>query len=174
MLNMKSHANDCNNNDYIIGLDFNLKKLLKRDSRMDSDCITTMPIRSAADWGSISAIPGAAAPDIIPLPEGHVVKHPKLINGLADQFIEYYEHHLNKTFIFIQDSEWGNARRPDADLTYNEQFAERLSKARWTVQIVNMGRVPRHQTRYHLAHEFLGEKDKGTKKQRTGWKRCFW
>ncbi|TPE43329.1 hypothetical protein [Pontibacter mangrovi] len=80
---------------------------------------------------------------------------PKLINDLTDQLIEYHE----PQFIFIQDSEWGNARRPDSDMTYNEQFAERLRKAGWSVKIVNMGRVPPHQTRYHLAHEFLGEKD---------------
>jgi hypothetical protein len=163
MLNMKRHAEDCNNDEYIRGLDYNLKKLSKQDSRMDSDCVSTMPIRGAVDWGSKISVLSLAQHHLqykqYRFLKGMYVKHPKLINDLADQFIEYYEHHLNKTFIFIQDSEWGNARRPDSDMTYNEQFAERLRKARWTVQIVNMGRVPPHQTRYHLAHEFLGEKD---------------
>lgn len=161
MLNMRRHAVDANNNDYILGLEFNLKKLSSKDSRMDSDCVSTLPIRGAVDWGSKISVLSLAQehPGEYRFLKGMYVKHPKLINDLADQFIEYYQYHLKKEFIFIQDSEWGNARRPDSDLTYNEQFAQRLRNAGWTVRIVNMGRVPPHQTRYHLAHELLGEKD---------------
>ncbi|WP_276496717.1 hypothetical protein [Pontibacter litorisediminis] len=161
MLDMKRHALDRNNNDYLIGLDFNLRKLQQKNCLMDSDCVATEPIRGAVDWGSKISVLSTAQhlPGEYRFLKGLYVKHPKLINDLADQFIEYYEPHLKKEFFFIQDSEWGNARRPDSDMTYNEQFAERLRKAGWSVKIVNMGRVPPHQTRYHLAHEFLGEKD---------------
>src|SRR5690606_16995537 len=123
----------------------------------DSDCVSSLPIRGAVDWGSKISVLSLAQqhPGEYRFLKGMYVKHPKLINDLADQFIEYYAYHLKKEFIFIQDSEWGNARRPDSDMTYNEQFAQRLRNAGWDVRIVNMGRVPVHQTRYHLAHELL-------------------
>ena len=44
--------------------------------------------------------------------KGIYVKHPKLINDLANAFIKYYENYLNKVFEFIKDNEWGNARWP--------------------------------------------------------------
>jgi len=91
--------------------------------------------------------------------KGMYVKHPKLINDLADAFIKYYEYHLNKTFEFIKDNEWGNARRPDNPLSYNEQFAERLRQAGWRVRFLDQGRVPDYAVRYNIALEILGEED---------------
>lgn len=170
------HAREYSNNDYLFGLDYNIKKLSKVDSRMDGDCIATAPLRMAVDWGSKISVASIAQEIgmehkysysgqlLVPAKEyrflkGMYVKHPKLINDLADQFCEYYEYHLNKNLVFIEDSEWGNARKPDADLTYNEQFIERLKKYRWKVTRLNLGRVPSYQSRYHLAHEMLGGKN---------------
>ena len=60
---------------------------------------------------------------------------------------------------FIQDNEWGNARRPDSDLTYNQQFAEQLRAAGWRVRVLDQGRAPDYALRYNLAMELLGEQD---------------
>ena len=157
------HAEECPNHTYIEGLDFNLKKLKVQDSRMDGDCRTELPIRGAVDWGSkISTLTTAQVHSDVRqyrFLKGSYVKHPKLINDLADMYCKYYEYHIRREFHFIEDSEWGNARKPDADLTYNQQFAERLRSNGWKVRHFNQGRVPSYAHRYHLAHELLGEED---------------
>jgi hypothetical protein len=157
------HAEECPNNAYIEGLEFNLSKLKVHDSRMDGDCRTELPIRGAVDWGSkISTLTTAQIHSDVRqyrFLKGSYVKHPKLINDLADIYCQYYEYHLRKEFHFIEDTEWGNARKPDADLTYNQQFAERLRSHGWKVRHFNQGRVPSYAHRYHLAHELLGEED---------------
>ncbi len=157
------HAEECPNNAYVEGLEFNLNKLKVHDSRMDGDCRSHLPIRGAVDWGSkISTLTLAQVHADVRqyrFLKGMYVKHPKLINDLADSFIKYYEYHLNKTFEFIKDNEWGNARRPDSSLTYNEQFAQRLREVGWRVRFLDQGRVPDYAIRYNLAMELLGEED---------------
>ncbi|PSR53909.1 hypothetical protein AHMF7605_10460 [Adhaeribacter arboris] len=162
-LNYQRHTYENFNNGYLEGLDYNLKKLQQVDSRMDADCVSSLPLRLAVDWGSKISVLSVAQQQELTLEyrflKGLYVKHPKLINDLADLFCDYYEYHLNKTLVFIEDSEWGNARKPDSDKTYNEQFIDRLKTRRWRVVRTNLGRVPSYQTRYHLAHEMLGETD---------------
>lgn len=175
-LDYQRHAREYSNNSFLFGLDYNLKKLQTVDSRMDGDCDPSAPLRVAVDWGSKISVLSVAqelgmetkyaqnGKLLVPAKEyrflkGLYVKHPKLINDLADKFCDYYEYHLNKNLVFIEDSEWGNARKPDDDKTYNEQFIDRLQKRRWKVNRMNLGRVPSHQARYHLAHEMLGGKD---------------
>jgi hypothetical protein len=157
------HARECPNNEYVAGLEFNLSKLSVHDSRMDGDCRSHLPIRGAVDWGSkISTLTLAQVHADVreyAFLKGLYVKHPKLINDLADNYIKYYENHLNKTFEFIKDNEWGNSRRPDSSLTYNEQFAQRLRLAGWRVRYLDQGRVPDYAIRYNLAMEILGEED---------------
>ncbi|WP_201980363.1 hypothetical protein [Hymenobacter rubidus] len=162
-LDVAHHAQECPNNDYVAGLEFNLRKLGAHDSRMDGDCRSHQPIRGAVDWGSkISTLTLAQIHADVReyrFLKGLYVKHPKLIDDLADLFIRYYQHHLVKVFEFIQDNEWGNARRPDSSLTYNQQFAERLKAAGWRVRVFDQGRVPDYGERYRLAYELLGETD---------------
>lgn len=157
------HAQECPATDYVAGLEFNLARLKTHDSRMDGDCRAHLPLRGAVDWGSkISTLTVAqihADAGEYRFLKGLYVKHPKLINDLGQLFCDYYEPHLCKVFEFVEDSEWGNARKPDADLTYNQQFAAYLRSRGWKVRHFNQGRVPDYQTRYHLAHELLGEED---------------
>ncbi|WP_210519907.1 hypothetical protein [Hymenobacter terricola] len=157
------HAEECPNLAYIEGLDFHLGKLKVQDSRMDGDCRSHLPIRGAVDWGSkISTLTTAQIHEDVReyrFLKGLYVKHPKLINDLADQYAKHYEHHIKREFHFIEDTEWGNARKPDADLTYNQQFAGRLGTHGWRVRHFNQGRIPSYQRRYQVAHELLGEED---------------
>ena len=70
------------------------------------------------DWGSkISTLTTAQVHDDVRqyrFLKGLYVKHPKLINDLADQYAKHYEYHIKREFHFIEDTEWGNARKPDA------------------------------------------------------------
>jgi hypothetical protein len=159
MLEYKKHVYDRYNNDYLNGLEFNLKKLGEVDSRMDGDCESNLPLRIALDWGAkISTLSVAQRNNHeYRFLNALYVKHPKLVDDLADSFITYYRYHLTKTVYFIQDNEYGNQRILNSTVTYNDQFADRIRKAGWRVIPVDMGRVPGYQVRYHLAHEYLGE-----------------
>jgi hypothetical protein len=162
-LNLAHHARECPANDYVAGLEFNLAKLSAHDSRMDGDCRSHLPIRGAVDWGSkISTLTLAqlhADVSEYAFLRGLYVKHPKLIDDLAALFTKHYAYHLNKVFEFIKDNEWGNQRAPNSNLTYNEQFAERLREAGWRVRFLDQGRVPDYAERYRLAYELLEEKN---------------
>jgi hypothetical protein len=162
-LNVAHHARECPANDYVAGLEFNLAKLSAHDSRMDGDCRSHLPIRGAVDWGSkISTLTLAQLHADIgeyAFLRGLYVKHPKLIDDLAALFTKHYAYHLHKVFEFIKDNEWGNQRAPNSNLTYNEQFAERLREAGWRVRFLDQGRVPDYGERYRLAYELLEEKN---------------
>ena len=162
-LDLARHARECPANDYVAGLDFNLKKLSVQDSRLDGDCRAHLPIRGAVDWGSkISTLTLAQVHADVgeyAFLRGFYVKHPKFIDDLADLFLTHYQHHLYKVFEFIQDNEWGNQRVPGSSLTYNQQFALRLQEKGWRVRVFDQGRVPDYGERYRLAYELLGEKD---------------
>jgi hypothetical protein len=157
------HAEECDNNAYVAGLEFNLSRLQVRDSRMDGDCRAHQSIRMSVDWGAtISTMLLAqvhADVGAYRFLRGLYVKHPKLIKDLAKLFTTHYAYHLNKTVELIQDNEWGNKRSPDSKLTYNEQLIEELRAAGWRVRIIDQGRAPDYDVRYKLAMDLLGEED---------------
>lgn len=161
-LSLKKHTyNQFENDAYLEGLNYQLDRITAVDSRMDGDCVSTQPLRLAVDWGAkISSL--TVAQDLNPeyrFLKGFYVKHPKLITDLAEEFCDYYQYHLSKRIYFLPDKEHGDHRRADSKLSYNQQFMECLKKRGWTVTKVELGRMPRHQARYHLAHEMFSEKN---------------
>jgi hypothetical protein len=161
-LNQARHVVECANDDYILGLEFNLKKLSSPDSRMDSDCRSHLPIVGAVDWGGkISVLLlGQKHEDVrtYRILKGMYVKHPKLVSDLANDFCDYYQYHLRKELIFLEDAEWGNNRNPNSPWTLNETFIRVLQSRGWRVTRASLGRVPGHPTRYVVGQEILAEK----------------
>lgn len=157
------HAQECPNNEYVAGLQFNISRLKENSSLLDGDCLAHLPLRGAVDWGSKISVMTIAQlhkdSGEYRFLKDFYVKHPKLIEDLATLFCDYYEPHLCKEFHFIEDSEWGNARKPDSKLTYNQQFAECLRARGWRVRFFNQGRVPNYAIRYKLGIDLLGESD---------------
>lgn len=157
------HAQECPDNAYVAGLEFNMRKLSVQDSRMDGDCRSHLPIRMSVDWGATisTMLLGQIHADVgeYRFLKGLYVKHPKLIVDLAKLFTSYYQNHLNKVVEFLQDNEYGNKRAPDSKLTYNEQLIEELRKAGWRVRVIEQGRAADHAVRYKLAMDILGEED---------------
>jgi hypothetical protein len=161
MLSLTQHGYDGYNNDYLNGLLYDLSKVKEVDSRMDGDCESTLPLRIAVDWGARISVLSVAqqVKDEYRFLNGLYVKHPKLIADLVDRFDTYYRFHLKKEVHFIPDNEYGNRRQPNAKLTFNEEFIEKLMEKGWRVILVDLGRTPSYETRYHLAHAYLGEQD---------------
>lgn len=140
------------------------KEVPTGDCRHDTDLIPTQPIRVAVDFGDrIScASVGQHLQSIneYRMLKDFYVKHPKLVDDLADEIINYYKHHQRKEIVFIQDNEYGNRKGPNSKISYNEGFTKRLRNADWKVKILDLGRIPDHEFRYKLWHDILKEDPK--------------
>ncbi|QIX60877.1 hypothetical protein HER32_06675 [Hymenobacter sp. BT18] len=162
-LNQARHVVDADDDDYVQGLGFNLKKLGKQNSLMDSDCRTNQPLRVSVDWGATITTMVVGQPHLdkgeYRFLKGLYVKHPGFIRDLVDQFCAYYELHLNKQIEFLADEEYGDARRPDSEFTLNEQLMRAFQAKGWRIRRYGLGRMPGHPMRYLLGQELLGEKD---------------
>ncbi|WBA42978.1 hypothetical protein [Hymenobacter canadensis] len=177
-LNQAVHVQECADDSYILGLEYDLGKLkaaggatygirgMEKDestSLGDSDCRAHKPLRVSVDWGAriTTLVVGQPHPDQreYRFLKGMHVKHPAFIDDLLDEFCRYYQPHLLKEVEFLSDEEYGNARRPDSAYTLNEQFMRGLRQRGWRVRPYGLGRIPGHPTRYQLAQTLLSERD---------------
>lgn len=162
-LNQARHVVECADDDFVLGLEFNLKKLGIHDSRMDSDCRSHRPLRISVDWGAeittmLVGQPHADKGEYRFLKDFHV-KHPAFIDELTDDVTTYYAHHLKREIELLPDTERGDARREDSKYTLNQSLINAFNKKGWRVRRMNIGRAPDHGTRYLLAQKLLGERD---------------
>lgn len=158
---------------YSGGLDLKMVSSVK-DSRLDRDIDRSKPLRLAVDWGgSVSVLSIAQIhDDEYRFINCQFVKHPKLINDLADQFATYYKWHPTKKIEFIPDIAWGKKKQADSIYTYNQKFIERLEYHGWTVYPVNMSIPADHQDRYLLWNRYLAEDDAELMKVRFNLVKC--
>lgn len=144
------------------------------DSRMDADCDRSKPLRLAVDWGGNVSVLSIAQlhDDEYRFINCQFVKHPKLINDLADQFNEYYKWHPTREIEFIPDVAWGKKKQADSIYTYNHKFISRLEYHGWSVYTVNMSIPADHQDRYLLWNRYLAEEDRELLKIRFNMIKC--
>ncbi|WP_201979347.1 hypothetical protein [Hymenobacter rubidus] len=136
---------------------------LESDSRMDSDCRAHRPLRVSVDWGAkiTTMVVGQPHPDKqeYRFLKGFHVKHPAFIDELVEDFTTYYAYHGKREIELLPDSERGDNRREDSELTLNESLIKAFNARGWRVRRMNIGRAPSHGTRYLLAQKLLAERD---------------
>lgn len=143
------------------GIDVDQATLLSSNSSFDEDCIRTKKLRIAPDWGgkiSVLSIAQLIGMEYRFLKDMYV-KHPQLIDELAEQFCNYYFFHPTKEIDFIPDIVWGNRRTPNSTLTYNQQFVSRLRSKGWKVNEVKIGMPIDDKEMYLLCYRILKEDD---------------
>jgi len=143
----------------LAGIDVNQATLISSNSTYDEDCIRTRPLRLAVDWGgkiSVLSIAQFLGMEYRFLKDMYV-KHPQLIDELANLFCNYYFFHPTKELDFIPDIVWGNRRTPNSKLTYNQQFISRLRSNGWKVNELNIGMPINDQDMYLLWYRILKE-----------------
>lgn len=148
-------------NSYLENQDYQFEKLEVPDCRQDADCVRSLPLRLAVDWGGkISCLSVAQhVGNEYRFIKNFYVMHPQLIDDLAREFDGYYKYHPVKDLIFIRDSAWGNARKPDSLLNYNQQFVGKLRELGWAVREIELGVPPDDMSRYLLWYKLLQERD---------------
>ncbi|MEH0154021.1 hypothetical protein V6R21_07715 [Limibacter armeniacum] len=164
LLKLDYHAEqDSNAHISLDEIGYEAKETLK-DCRMDGDLLPNEPIRVAVDWGDrISClVAGQYNQDRneYRFLKNFWVKHPKLVDDLADELHAHYKYHRRKDIIFIIDNEYGNRKGPNSNISYNDAFMQRLQKQGWNVIQYDLGRVPDHQDRYLLWYNLLKEEKK--------------
>ena len=173
-LDLDKHCYKSNyNNSYLESLDYDFTKTVKVNSRMDADCISTLPLKLAIDWG--------AKINCMSIRQDHqntlwfinemFVKHPLFLDHLAQNFIEYYEYHQCKE-VFITPDHTGHTRQANSDLTYAQQFTKLLTAAGWLVHMDDRRKAPSHQQKYLLNHKILSEEDATLPKVRINRQKC--
>jgi hypothetical protein len=127
------------NYSYIDQLDFfNDEDKPTLDSRQDEDCFSNMPLHVGIDFGSainwfITAqyLRGENRLNFI---KNHYVKSPKIIDDLANQWCDYYEHHAKK-LVYLYPGADGHNRQANVQgqKSFVRQIMEILRKRGWTV-----------------------------------------
>jgi hypothetical protein len=155
------HAYTNFDNDYLMGLGYDGKKILSLTSRMDKDCDTHRALEGSVDWGArinCLVVCQEWGREFRAL-KSLFVKHPDGIDELAEKFVKYYAAHIYKVFNFYYDRN-GNNRQPNSPLTFAEQFANKLRKAGWIVYFKTpQGLDAYHHDKYLLWYNVLKETD---------------
>lgn len=122
------------------GLEQDLMKPTERNSKMDTDCDTYLPLKITVDWGGTINSMG-----IYQVHESSIdkinelyTKPPEKYQALARLFCYYYRYHEIKIVYFNYDPS-GNAERADSTETFAQEFAQILRHNGWEVIMVSLG-----------------------------------
>lgn len=132
----------------------------KHSYQTDSDVVKSMPLKIAVDWGASITFCGVwqrIGREIRAL-KNIYVKHPKILDDCATDFVSYYAQHPTKV-VYMWYDHTGNDRRANSKFNYAEQFAGILRKAGWVVHLMTKGAAPLHGKKYMLAQRLLREDD---------------
>lgn len=150
-----------NNNDYISSLEQDSEAIKQPDSRMDSDCMPTLPLRIAVDWGAkincLSTTQYYSSISELRFLSNTYVKHPLTLDDLAKAWCTYYRHHPNKDVVFLYDHT-GNTAQANSKHTYAQQFAKILTKHGWRVSMEGKLSGTPHMEKYLLWSKVLSGK----------------
>jgi hypothetical protein len=141
---------------FIDNLDYNLEKITAVNSQQDADCNTNLPLFVGMDFGTAInwLVVGQELKAInqFNFIKNFIVKSPKIIDDLVQDFCDYYSNHKNKTVYLYADAE-GNNPRPNVkgQSTYIEQVIKLLRKNSWSVINKSTNRTnPSHDVKYLL------------------------
>jgi len=162
-------------NSYIKNLEYGSDEMRSNDCRFDGDLVKGQPLRIAVDWGSkincMTVCQYSRSSNTLRFLKNLYVKHPNILDDLADSFCHYYRFHNEKTVYFAYDHT-GNTQMANSNITYAEQFTRILKKAGWTVYIVSKGAPLTHQQKYLLWSRLLRSKDAQTPTIRFNLNNC--
>lgn len=138
-------------NSYLSSKDFTEEELENPDSRMDADCVPTLPLHIAVDWGAkincLTVKQHLNSINTIRFIKNIYVKHPKILDDLAQEFCDYYSYHPKK-IAYMRYDHTGNKQEANSKLTYADQFKQILEKQGWSVKLVKKTHAPRHRLKY--------------------------
>lgn len=125
---------------YIDNLEFDFEKLKSLDSRQDEDCNPDEALDIGLDFGTAInwLVVGQETKKLnrFDFIKNFYVKSPKIIDHLAEEFVNYYRHHKKKLVYLYPDAQ-GNWKQPNKDETFVDTIVKILRKSGWQTVVVN-------------------------------------
>jgi hypothetical protein len=125
---------------HLDNLEFDFEKLSSLDSRQDEDCNPNIALEIGLDFGTAINWLVVGQEDLkanrFDFIKNFYVKSPKIIDHLANEFIEYYRFHKKK-LVYIYPDAQGNWKQPNKDETFVETIIRLLRQAGWQTVVVN-------------------------------------
>lgn len=121
-----------------------------RDSRWDADCDPNKPLNVSHDWGAFNCLTVDQYHEdsnMVRFTNAMYVKHPHIIDDLAQKFMKYYKYHKHKV-VYQWGDKAGNKKEANAKLSYFDQFANILKRNGWRVirmKVGDVGHLERHE-----------------------------
>lgn len=150
-LNSKIHYYTRNDNDYLQGLDYNLKAIQDNSSLQDADVQPLEPICVAMDYNANInwLVAGQKEGRFMNVLKSFYVKYERKLPSLIDDFCHYYRHHMKKKVIFYHDS---TAIKSNYAVSDDDDFAEvvrrRFEHNGWSVEMMYIGNPWRHKEKH--------------------------
>jgi len=150
-LNSKIHYYTRNNNDYLQGLEYNLKAIQDNSSLQDADVQPLEPICIAMDYNANInwLVAGQREGRWMNILKSFYVKYDRKLQELVDDFCHYYRHHMKKKIIFYYDS---TAIRSNYAVSDSDDFSEVVRKRfqyhSWEVEMMYIGNPWKHKDKH--------------------------
>lgn len=154
------HLYQATNYDYYDS--FGISENIDRNSVGDKDVTHTAPLDGGMDFGNMNSLAiGQEVGQEFRVLNFLYALDPQKMKDLAKKFTNYYKFHKKKLFNLYYDRA-ANARRPDSNVSYAEEFKQEILKQdnSWTVNLKSQGwrNVP-HQDRRLLWLAILDNKN---------------
>lgn len=154
---------------------FDWDRLSEKDCRFDSDCDAHKPLEISFDWGARISLMTVSQERNFDFVTNLISERPlqtfineffvkpdapgTMINTLIDDFCKYYEHHEDRTIIYMRDR-YGDHRQANSSQSYNEQAIDRLIRNGWNViPEVHTGMEPPQHDKFLLIQNIFKEAD---------------
>lgn len=156
-LNSKIHYYTNNNNNYLQGLEYNLKAIQDNSSLQDGDIQPLEPICVAMDYNSNINWIVAGQPDgrWINILKSFFVKYERKLPEVIDDFCYYYRHHMKKTVVFYYDSTALGSNYAVNDEDFKFVVEKRFNDNGWTVELIYIGQPMKHIEKHLLMNMLL-------------------
>jgi hypothetical protein len=134
-----------------------------KDCSLDTDLASGQPLICGVDWGAnINCLVASQRQgNELKVLKNLFVKSPKILDDLAQEFIDYYEPHkatCNVVKIWYDPS--GNVSTANSRLTYAKQFETILRTNGWNVELMTRGTQNHsHEDKYNLCNILFSETD---------------
>jgi len=161
-LNPFRHGEDSIDYGHVDTVVVNVGEKYNRDCRWDADLDPHLPLDISCDFNNAinCVVTGQqqAYKNQNRFCSSLYVLHPLLLGDMVDKWHEYYQYRSNRDVNFIHD-QTAIGGKADSDVSYADQWIEKLTKKGWNVRPVYIGAAPTHRARYYIWNKVLRERD---------------
>lgn len=158
----RHHLYTASNHSFLDSIGFDLSRMTKPDSRMDSDVDPNRPLRIAFDYNAninwlVVGQPNASGQHLNVL-KSFFVKYDRKLPELCEDFDEYYHYHKRKVVIFYYDSTALGSNYAVNDEDFKWVITKKLKSLGWQVRAVYIGQPMNHMEKHLLINRgFAGQ-----------------